>query len=351
MWRAARSARPRSGSAGCGREVCGAVVVHRAVEPHSAGEPEPFDRRLQAATSGLVRRNEVGGAQLPDVEEGEPRMFDRFGDPLRQVGVERGPPVHVPGAVDTHGSADVEWMLQVASGGGRGDRPVPGGGGVLAPGHPEVEVVEHQHRDPDVAPRGIDEVGTADPGAAVAHDHDHGELGARQLDPGGVGDAATVQPMEGAGGEVLVGKPSASNVGDDHNPGRVDGQGAQRLVESVEDAAVPAPGTERIRGVVAVLNGDGDGHAAAARICSGEINSPSTRSTPITVRPPAMRSNSRRYNPGLSSGTITRSTPASPAPMAVSGTGHSVCTTRPEIRSPLLRAVATAARTAPPVMP
>ena len=88
---------------------------------------------------------------------------------------------------------------------------------MLAARHAEVEVVEHQHRQADVASRGVQQVRAADPRAAIPHDDDHLQVGVGQLDAGGVGDAAAVQPVERMGGEILVAQSLAADVGHDHH--------------------------------------------------------------------------------------------------------------------------------------
>ena len=75
---------------------------------------------------------------------------------------------------------------------------------------PKLKLLKSEHGDPDVAPGGVEQVGAADAGAAVAHDHDDVEVGAGELDAGGVGDAAPVEAVEGAGDEVLVGEARCS---------------------------------------------------------------------------------------------------------------------------------------------
>ena len=209
---------PRPGGGPVGGGVLGEV---RALLDEPGGEAELLPRGVERPAGELVGTHEVGRAQLPDVEQGERPGVHGLGDPLREVLVEGGAPPHVAGAVDCDGGADVQRALQVAGRGGGGQRPRRGGGRVLAAGHAEVEVVEDQHRDPDVAPGGVEQVGAADAGAPVAHDHHDVEVGAGQLDAGGVGDASPVQAVEGAGDEVLVAEAAAPDVAHDDHVGRV----------------------------------------------------------------------------------------------------------------------------------
>ena len=230
-----------------GGPVGGGVLRQlRAVLDEAGGPAQLLEGGLEGPPGVLVGAHEVGGAQLPDVEQGEALGVHGVGDAVGQVLIEGGAAPDVAGAVDRHRGADVQGPLQVAGGGGGGEGAGRGGGGVLAAGHAEVEVVEHQDGDPDVAPGGVEQVRPADAGAAVAHDDDHVEVGAGQLDAGGVGDAPAVEAVEGAGDEVLVAEAAAADVADDDHVGRVGAPLDQGGVEGVEDGGVPAARAEGV---------------------------------------------------------------------------------------------------------
>ena len=285
-----------------GRDVFGmsgavatGVFVDRVAVQHTGWEAEALHRLVDRSPGEPVGANEVRRAQLPDVEEGEAGLGDSLSDAVGEIGIEARSPPGKRGAVDPDSCTDVQGVLEVPGRGRRRAGAFRGGCRVLAAGHPEVQVVQHQHGDADVAPSRAEQVGAADAGSAVAHDHDHGEVRIGEPDPRGVGDAAPVEAVEGVGGEILIGEPGAADVGDENDPPGVDLPSDQRLVEPIQDRAVATAGTERVRGLVAV-GGERDhrrGHVASRMACA-EISSPSIWLTPTTSRSPASRSISRR---------------------------------------------------------
>jgi len=101
-----------------------------------------------------------------------------------KVDVERRAPIDVRGAVHTDRCTDIERMLKVPERRRRRDPALRCRRRVLAPGHPEVQVVHHDDGDPDIPPGCRNEMRSSDPGSPVAHDHHDLEVGIREFDAG-----------------------------------------------------------------------------------------------------------------------------------------------------------------------
>jgi len=211
---------------------------------------------------------------------------------------------HVARAVGGDGGADVERPLQVPAGVVLVIAPGAWSPSAAA-GHPEVEVVEHQHRDADVAARALNRCAPPMP-CRRRHDDDHLEIRARQLDAGGIGDTAAVQTVERRGREVLVRKAGAADVADQHD---LLGSTCSETSASVSRSRMTgarSPGRTVRRFVAYVESGvmvmgsliSPPRRARRVDERSGEIRSPSTRWNADHSRAPASRSISRRTGRG-----------------------------------------------------
>ena len=253
-------------------------------------------------------------------------MADGLGDAIREVGIVAEPAIDParPRAHDRR--AEVHRTLDIAIRRGRGEAAAGGGHGMLATGHPVVEVVGDDEGQVDIAPRRVQQVGAADAAAAVADQHHDRELGPRELEARGVGQRPAVQAVEGVGDEVAVGEADAADVADDDDLARVRLEGDERLVEVLEQAVVAAARAERQRpervGHVGLVDCCAHAMPPSSRMAAGEMSVVSILLTPTTWTPSgARRSISSLYWPMFISGTMTFETPRSAARIADSGTG------------------------------
>ena len=165
-------------------------------------------------------------------------------DLLGQVLVVSRTPGHVGGPGRCGHRAKVQGAFQLVE----KPRPGPGvagrGGRALAAGHAEIEIVEHQQGDVEVAPAGGQQVGAADAQAPVAHgDHDR-QFRTRQFEARRVGQGPAVKAVHGVGVEKGVEEARAADVAD--NGDLVAGQAhvGKGPVQGPGDLVVGAPGTK-----------------------------------------------------------------------------------------------------------
>ena len=288
-------------------------------------QAEALHHRAQVLFPELIARQVISGAHIPDIEHGEARLANGFGDPLRQVGVETGPPIGPGSARGSRDSAQVHGAFEVAQRRGRGDSVERRRHRVLAAGHAVVEIVGDDQRNADIAARDVEQVRTADAATAIALEHDDGQFGPRQLQPAGIGDRTAVQSVKGVGDEITIGQADAADVGDDDHFLRVGLQLHQRPVQRLDQPVVAAARAKRqgpdfIR--QECLYHRVHRRPPRSMISSGEISVVSILLTPTTSTPAgANLSTSRMYWPIFISGTITLRTPSIADASAVAGTG------------------------------
>jgi len=128
---------------------------------------------FQGFLAEFVVGNVVGRAQLPDIDQAETLVSNRFGDQISQGFFEGGGAGHETGPIDRHGAANIEGVFQLAIRGGRCQSALRGGHRMFAAGHPVIEVVEYQCGHADIAPGGVEQVPATDPAAPIADQYDH----------------------------------------------------------------------------------------------------------------------------------------------------------------------------------
>src|SRR3990170_3792681 len=306
-----------------------------------------------------VRPAVPDGAGRHDLDEREAFLHGRLGDGIPDAPrVQRRPPRDVRGAARGGEPREVERVLEVPVRRrcrlrlcGRRRTHLPAR-------HPVVEVVDANHMDVHVPPRGVDEVVPADrEQVPVPAEHGHVQVRVRKLQPRREGDRASVRRMVRVDPQEAGRAPRAADARHDRPLVPRDARLLHPLEERVERDPEAAAGTpdvgEQVRPQEFVPRVDlpqllrDRRHAATSRIpfrvrCGWGI-APGVYCTNFVVaRPATARSTSCTIWPKFTSGTRNAFAWAASSWIRQDGKGHTVRSRRRPALTPSARASSTA---------
>ena len=165
----------------------------------------------------LVSAGIAAGTNAPHIDKRKAletqSLFNGVGKPL----VIARTPGHVGRPGRGNHRAGVHGPVKLIEKAGSHRSIVGGGCRELAPGHAEVEVVQYQKGDIEVAAAGGKQVGATDTEPPVAHGDNDMQFGTGHLESGGIGKGASVQAVHGMGVEEGIKQAGAADITDHHD--------------------------------------------------------------------------------------------------------------------------------------